>query len=89
MFTSIIGYPRVGAQRELKFATEKYFKNEITADELQQTAKNIRKEQWETLQGSSLDMKPQTVISGLTLQNIIRQNLRKAVRRGNVLRQGN
>lgn len=26
---------------------------------------------------------------GLTLQNIIRQNLKKAVRRGNVLRQGN
>lgn len=33
-------------------------------------------------------MKPQTVIFGLTLQNIIRQNLKKAVRRGNVLRQG-
>lgn len=26
---------------------------------------------------------------GLTLQNIIRQNLKKTVRRGNVLRQGN
>lgn len=26
---------------------------------------------------------------GLTLRNIIRQNLKKAVRRGNVLRQGN
>lgn len=33
--------------------------------------------------------KPQTVIFGLTLQNIIRQNLKKTVRRGNVLRQGN
>ncbi|ACR77098.1 Hypothetical protein EUBREC_3372 [Agathobacter rectalis ATCC 33656] len=34
-------------------------------------------------------MKPQTVIFGLTLQNIIRQNFKKTVRRGNVLRQGN
>lgn len=58
MFTSIVGYPRVGAQRELKFATEKYFKNEITSGELQQAAKNIRKEQWETLQGSGLDFIP-------------------------------
>ena len=58
MFTSIVGYPRVGAQRELKFATEKYFKHEITSGELQQTAKNIRKEQWETLQGSGLDFIP-------------------------------
>ena len=26
MRTSIIGYPRVGSLRELKFATEKYFR---------------------------------------------------------------
>lgn len=58
MFTSIVGYPRVGVQRELKFATEKYFKNEITSSELQQTAKNIRKEQWETLHDSGLNFIP-------------------------------
>ena len=28
MQTSVIGYPRVGKLRELKFATEKYFKND-------------------------------------------------------------
>lgn len=39
MKTSVIGYPRIGAQRELKFASEKYFRNEITADELNRTAK--------------------------------------------------
>lgn len=58
MFTSIVGYPRVGAKRELKFATEKYFKNESTFSELQETAKSIRKEQWEILQGSGLDFIP-------------------------------
>lgn len=34
MRTSIIGYPRVGALRELKFAAEKYFRKEISVDEL-------------------------------------------------------
>ena len=34
MRTSIIGYPRVGSLRELKFATEKYFRKEISAEEL-------------------------------------------------------
>ena len=43
MKTSIIGYPRIGSLRELKFASEKYFRNEITADELQSTAKELRK----------------------------------------------
>ena len=34
MKTSVIGFPRIGTLRELKFASEKYFKKEITADEL-------------------------------------------------------
>ena len=42
MNTSIIGYPRIGDLRELKFASEKYFRNEITASELETTAKGIR-----------------------------------------------
>lgn len=46
MRTSIIGYPRVGALRELKFAIEKYFTKEISSDELQSTAKEIRKTNW-------------------------------------------
>ena len=29
MKTSIVGYPRVGSLRELKFASEKYFRKEI------------------------------------------------------------
>lgn len=58
MFTSIIGYPRVGKLRELKFATEKYFRREISVDELQQTAKEIRKTQWDILKDSGLDFIP-------------------------------
>lgn len=58
MLTSIIGYPRVGALRDLKYATEKYFRNEISADELHQTAKDIRKIQWSFLKNSGLDFIP-------------------------------
>ena len=35
MRTSIIGHPRVGSLRELKFATEKYFRREISEEQLQ------------------------------------------------------
>ena len=31
MQTSVIGFPRIGTLRELKFASEKYFRNEIKA----------------------------------------------------------
>lgn len=42
MKTSVIGYPRVGSLRELKFASEKYFRGEISAADLQETAKSLR-----------------------------------------------
>ena len=46
MQTSVIGFPRIGALRELKFASEKYFRKEITAEELSETAKSLRKIHW-------------------------------------------
>ncbi len=42
MLTSVIGYPRIGALRELKFASEKYFKGEMDADALEAVAKELR-----------------------------------------------
>ena len=44
MKTSVIGYPRIGKDRELKFASEKYFRNEITEQELKNTAQGLIKE---------------------------------------------
>ena len=44
MKTSIIGYPRIGKLRELKFASEKYFRNEIEQAELFDVAKKLRLE---------------------------------------------
>ena len=58
MKTSIIGYPRVGSLRELKFTTEKYFRGEISVEELQNTAKEIRKTQWTLQKNTGLDFIP-------------------------------
>lgn len=58
MKTSIIGYPRIGLQRELKFASEKYFKGEISSDELEKTAKELRLENLNCQRDSGLDFIP-------------------------------
>lgn len=55
MKTSVVGFPRVGKLRELKFATEKYFKGEITAQQLEKTAKEIRMYQWNWQQSNNID----------------------------------
>lgn len=39
-----LGFPRIGRQRELKFALEKYWRGEIDAVELQQQASALRKQ---------------------------------------------
>ena len=44
MKTAVIGFPRIGKDRELKFASEKYFKGEISEEELKKVASDIRKE---------------------------------------------
>lgn len=55
MKTSVIGFPRIGTLRELKFASEKYFKNEIDISELLQTAKELRKAHWNTQKNAGID----------------------------------
>lgn len=55
MKTGIIGYPRVGELRELKFITEKYFRKEVSLEELQKTAKDIREKQWKLQKENGID----------------------------------
>lgn len=55
MKTSVIGFPRIGTLRELKFASEKYFKNEMKVEELLNTAKNLRKEHWNIQKNAGID----------------------------------
>lgn len=42
MTATIVGFPRIGENRELKFITEKYFKHEATEEELKERAKDLR-----------------------------------------------
>ena len=58
MKTTIIGYPRIGSLRELKFASEKYFRGEIDETELQSTAKELRLQNLKEQQESGLDFIP-------------------------------
>ncbi len=55
MKTSVIGFPRIGKDRELKFASEKYFKGEITKNELLEVAKSLRKEHWALQKNAGID----------------------------------
>lgn len=58
MTTTISGFPRIGEHRELKFATEKYFRQEISEAELQATARALRQKHWQTLKDSGIDEIP-------------------------------
>ncbi|MFZ2803317.1 MAG: 5-methyltetrahydropteroyltriglutamate--homocysteine S-methyltransferase [Lactococcus chungangensis] len=55
MTTSIIGYPRIGAHRELKFATEKFFRQELSEADLQVVAAEQRKENWQKQVAAGID----------------------------------
>ena len=58
MNTTIIGYPRIGDLRELKFASEKYFRGEITAAELETAAEKIRLYNLQLQKKSGIDLIP-------------------------------
>lgn len=58
MRTSIIGYPRIGAQRDLKFAIEKYFKKETTGEKLEETARALRARHWRQVAAAGIDFIP-------------------------------
>lgn len=58
MKASIIGYPRIGSLRELKFASEKYFRKEASVSELHETAKKLRLENLRVQRKSGLDLIP-------------------------------
>ena len=55
MQTSVIGFPRIGTLRELKFASEKYFRREISAKELLKVAADLRRIHWSTQKNAGID----------------------------------
>lgn len=55
MQTSVIGFPRIGSLRELKFASEKYFRKEIDEKELEEVARTLRKNHWMMQKNQKID----------------------------------
>ena len=51
-----LGFPRIGAKRELKFALESYWKGESSRDELKGLGAQLRQRHWQNQQG--LDLVP-------------------------------
>nr|MCR5691480.1 5-methyltetrahydropteroyltriglutamate--homocysteine S-methyltransferase [Eubacterium sp.] len=55
MKTSVIAYPRIGKNRELKFASEKFFKKEISEANLVQVAEELRREKLQKQKAAGID----------------------------------
>jgi len=58
MLSSIHGFPRIGAQRELKFAVEAYWRGDIDQAELERRTASLRRENYTFLSSRGLDMVP-------------------------------
>jgi 5-methyltetrahydropteroyltriglutamate--homocysteine methyltransferase len=56
--SSIHGLPRVGAHRELKFATEAHWAGRLSEDELHDTARRIRRENWQLMRKAGIGLIP-------------------------------
>jgi len=54
--THNLGFPRIGARRELKFALEAFWQGQISADELHATGAKLRAEHWQ--QQNRLELVP-------------------------------
>ncbi|HJT73838.1 MAG TPA: 5-methyltetrahydropteroyltriglutamate--homocysteine S-methyltransferase [Chitinophaga sp.] len=58
MQTNVPGYPRIGSNRELKKANEAYWAGKISLEKLQMTARQLRRQNWETLKDAGIDLIP-------------------------------
>jgi 5-methyltetrahydropteroyltriglutamate--homocysteine methyltransferase len=54
--THILGYPRIGAQRELKFAQEAFWKGESSEAQLREVGRRLRSDHWRRQRDAGLDM---------------------------------
>jgi 5-methyltetrahydropteroyltriglutamate--homocysteine methyltransferase len=61
--STVLGYPRIGANRELKKAVEAYWAGRIDASALERTAAGLRAEVWQTLRDARLDAIPSNTFS--------------------------
>jgi 5-methyltetrahydropteroyltriglutamate--homocysteine methyltransferase len=56
--SNVSGFPRIGAQRELKFATEGLWSGERSADDLAAVARSIRAGNWKVQSEAGIDLIP-------------------------------
>ncbi|WP_067481385.1 5-methyltetrahydropteroyltriglutamate--homocysteine S-methyltransferase [Actinomadura hibisca] len=63
MTTTVLGYPRIGPDRELKRATESYWAGRIDAAELERVAKALRRQVWEGLRDAGIAQVPSNTFS--------------------------
>jgi 5-methyltetrahydropteroyltriglutamate--homocysteine methyltransferase len=58
MLLNNLGYPRIGARRELKKACELYWSGKSSREELYQTAKSLRETYWQSQANAGIDLVP-------------------------------
>jgi len=56
--TAVLGMPRMGPDRELKFALEGHWAGRIAADELNETARSLRAANWKRMAAAGIDAIP-------------------------------
>ncbi len=56
MATYVIGFPRIGEQRELKKALESYWSGKSSQEELKKTASDLRKRHWVYQKNAGIDL---------------------------------
>src|SRR5690349_11873979 len=59
----VVRYPRIGARRELKRATEGYWDGKVSRAELEETARTLRLEAWRRMQEAGIDLIPSNTFS--------------------------
>jgi 5-methyltetrahydropteroyltriglutamate--homocysteine methyltransferase len=56
--SNVSGFPRIGPGRELKFATEAHWRDELPAEELLEVGRKIRLDNWRLMQAAGIDLIP-------------------------------
>jgi 5-methyltetrahydropteroyltriglutamate--homocysteine methyltransferase len=56
--SNVAGFPRIGPNRELKFAAEGYWRGDVSAEQLAETGSEIRRANWKLMQDAGIDLIP-------------------------------
>lgn len=63
MASHVVGYPRVGPKRELKFALESFWDGKSSAEDLQQVAADLRASIWKQMAEAGIKYIPSNTFS--------------------------